>query len=180
MAEAAGFTLAVLPLLISAVENYEVVFRPLVTYCRYAKEAERFTNRLKAQKTVFRNECHLLLSSVCDQPQEVDAMLNVSEHPLHSDMDIDTRILKLLDSSYDTCMSTLKLINDTLEEIGEETKGFGALIGSQVSCLAEIIEPYKQSERWLLTCSRLRMRALGGRDVIRSDRSSRSASRSRA
>jgi len=42
MAEAAGFALAVLPLLISAVENYEVVSRQIVTYCRYAKEAERF------------------------------------------------------------------------------------------------------------------------------------------
>ncbi|MCJ1248659.1 hypothetical protein MMC30_005877 [Trapelia coarctata] len=131
MAEAAGLTLAVIPLLISAVENYEVLFRPFVTYSRYAKEAERFASQLKAQKTAFRNECHLLLSSVCDQPQEVDTMLLVSNHPLHSDMEIDRRIRELLDSSYDTCMSTLKLIHDTLEEIGEETKGFSALIGSK-------------------------------------------------
>lgn len=52
---AAGLALAIVPLLISAFENYEITFQPSVTYRRHVKEVERFRARLEGQRAIFLN-----------------------------------------------------------------------------------------------------------------------------
>ena len=126
----AGLVLGVIPLLISAVENYEITFQPFVTYRRYLKEVQRFTARLDAQRAIFRNESQLLLLSV---GQNLTDILGDPNHPSRNDEELSSRLQHLLGSSYDTCISTLNLINETLREVAEETKGFRHLQERKVS-----------------------------------------------
>jgi hypothetical protein len=130
-ATAAGLVLSVIPLLISAVENYEVTFQPFVTYCRYAKEVERFTTRLDTQRAIFCNECQLLFLAVSDG-QSLNEVLANPAHPLRWDDEISSRLHDMLGSSYQTCVSLLNHINETLSAIMQETQEFRSLLDQQV------------------------------------------------
>jgi hypothetical protein len=132
----AGLVLGVIPLLISAAENYEVTFQPFVTYRRHIKEVQRFKARLDAQRAIFQNECQLLLLAV---DQNLTDILRDPNHPSRSDEQLSKRLRDLLGNSYNSCVSTLKLINDTLEEISQETKGFQDLLHNRVRSLASSI-----------------------------------------
>lgn len=127
-----GLVLGVVPLLISAAENYEVTFQPFVTYRRHVKEIQRFTARLDAQRAIFHNECQLLLWEV---GLNLNDILADENHPSRNDQDLSMRIQELLGSSYDTCISTLNIINDTLNEVTTETKGFQDILDSKVSSI---------------------------------------------
>jgi len=125
-----GLVLGAIPLLISAVENYEVTFQPFVTYRRYGKEVQRFTAKLDAQRAIFHNECQLLLLAV---GQNLTDILRDPNHPARNDEQLSKRLEELLGYSYITCSSTLNLINDTLSEVTQETRGFGDLLEHKVS-----------------------------------------------
>ncbi len=130
-ATAAGLSLAVIPLLISAFENYEITFQPFVTYCRYAKEVERFLAKLGTQRTIFLNECELLFLAVSTGPSLAEVFRDPN-HPSRNDEEISRRLQDLLGSSYSTCVSTLHIINDTLNKISLETKDFRDLLEDKV------------------------------------------------
>lgn len=107
----AGLALGALPLLICAVENYELTFQPFVTYRRHIKEIQGFRARLNTQRTIFHNDCQLLMQAV---DQNLTDILRDVNHPSRQDEQIPERLEELLGASYDTCVSTLDLINDTL------------------------------------------------------------------
>jgi hypothetical protein len=132
-ATVAGLVLGVLPLLISAAENYEITFQPFVTYRRHIREVEKFTARLDTQRSIFHNECQLLL---CEVDQNLNDILGDPNHISRRDEQLSTRIQELLGSSCAMCISTLNLINDTLNEITTETKGFEDLLNSKVNCFS--------------------------------------------
>jgi hypothetical protein len=126
----AGLVLGVIPLLISAVENYEVTFQPFVTYRRHVKEVQRFTAKLDAQRAIFHNECQLLLLAV---GQNLTDILRDPNHPARHDDSLSKPLKELLGSSYGICVLTVELINDTLREVTLETKGLRDLVESKVS-----------------------------------------------
>jgi hypothetical protein len=126
----AGLVLGVIPLIISAVENYEVTFQPFVTYKRHVKEIRRFTARLDTQRAIFHNECQLLLVAV---GQNLGDILGDPNHPSRNDGPLSRRLEGLLGTSYNTCVSTLNVINDTLAEVTNETVGFKDLLEGHVS-----------------------------------------------
>jgi hypothetical protein len=130
-ATVAGLALAVVPLLISAFENYETTFQPFVTYCRHVREVERFLARLGIQRTIFLNECELLFMAVSNGPS-LSEVLKDPDHPSRTDEQISRRLKDLLGSSYNACVSTLQLINDTLNKITLETKDFQHLLEDKV------------------------------------------------
>ena len=129
---AAGLGLAIVPLLISAVENYEITFQPFVTYRRHVKEVQRFHAKLGAQRTIFLNECELLYAAVSNSTIWADVIKD-SHHPVRNDEEVSRRLEALLGSSYDACVSTLDLINHTLGKICQETKGFQDILEDKVS-----------------------------------------------
>jgi hypothetical protein len=128
---AAGLALAVIPLLISAFENYEITFKPFVTYYRHVKEVERFLARLGIQRTIFLNECELLFMAVSNG-SSLSEVFRDPNHSSRTDEQISKRLQDLLGSSYNTCISTLHLINDTLNKITLETKDFQHLLEDKV------------------------------------------------
>lgn len=125
--EAAGLVLGVLPLLISAAEHYEDVFRPFKRYRKYAPELKLYQQQLETQKTIFRNECHLLLATLTGS-QTAKGMLKESKHPSWVDLELDARFGRQLGDSGSTCKTIIELIRGKLEEIEEETEKFGFVI----------------------------------------------------
>ncbi len=91
--EAARFVLGVLPLMISAAEHYGDVFRPFNRYRKFAPELELYQQQLGTQKTIFRNECHLLLATLTNR-QTAKEMLREGKHLLWEDLDLDERFAK--------------------------------------------------------------------------------------
>jgi hypothetical protein len=133
----AGLVLGVSPLIISAVENYETVFQPFVTYRRYSREIAKFVTRLDAQKAIFNNQCQLLLLTAEKDglPEDVilDNILKDPRHPSRSDRTLNSHLEDLLGASVKTCVSTLRLIQQTLDGITRETKGSQELSNKKVS-----------------------------------------------
>ena len=118
-----GVTLAlgIIPLIISALENYKYTFQPIYIFTRhYRKEVERFQNVLKVQRVRFANECCFLLHIVTSNRGQV--MINDLEHALWRDENLEEQLKARLLDSYDGCVSALALINDALKEILKETK----------------------------------------------------------
>ena len=123
----AGLTLAVIPLIVSALENYEHTFQPIIIFSkRYRKEVEKFQKALKVQKVNFANECTFLLHSVTSN--QGNLMIEDFEHPLWQDGDLERRLKSRLSDSYYGCVSSLALINDVLREILEDTKSLDILL----------------------------------------------------
>ena len=130
-----GLVLGVLPLIISALENYEVTFRPFVTYCRYSKELRDFHTRLATQKQLFKDYCLILLSRIgaaklLESPSASKSrwragLLDESEQKLAD------RVTKYLGRSHDTCRSLIELIERTVLSIQQETQNLKE-IDSQV------------------------------------------------
>lgn len=118
---AAGLALAVVPLVISALENYEYTLQPIVIFSRrYRKEIKRFQDALKVQKVDFANECCLLLHSVtCNRG---NVMVDDLQHMLWQEGGLEDRLKARLNESYDACVTALSLINTLLADILKETK----------------------------------------------------------
>lgn len=129
---AAGLTLAVIPLLISAFENYEITFQPFVTYCRHVREVQRFTDRLDTQRAIFSNECQLLMLALGHNMNDI---VKDPNHPFRKDELLSNQLKDMLGSSYMTCISTLNLIKETLGKVADETKDFRFLLETSVSRL---------------------------------------------
>lgn len=112
----AGLGLAILPLIISALENYEHLFQPLFIFTRDCrKEVELFQLQLQVQQTTFTNECHLILRTVAAYQYEVPEMLNEHRHILWRDRDLDTQLRFCLGESFDACVAALRLVQQTLD-----------------------------------------------------------------
>lgn len=117
----AGLGLAVAPLIISALENYEHTFQPIIIFSHgYRREVERFQHALRVQKVNFANECCFLLHSVTSNRGNL--MINDPRHALWQDEDLEDRLIVRLEDCYDACVSALSLINAALSEILRETK----------------------------------------------------------
>ncbi|PMD42142.1 hypothetical protein L207DRAFT_564528 [Hyaloscypha variabilis F] len=125
--EAAGFVLGILPLMISAAEHYEDVFGPFNRYRKFAPELELYQQQLGTQKTIFRNECHLLLATLTNRQTAKD-MLREGKHPSWDDPDLNERFSRQLGDSGVACKNIINLMRGKLGEIEEKTESFGLVL----------------------------------------------------
>ena len=117
----AGLTVGVLPLLIAAAEHYDQCFRPFVRYKRIAKEADHFRNQLNIQRTIFRNQCRLLLEQIVEH-DAASRMLKAPEDPSWHDAALDAKISQLLGESREACVATIEIIEQRLRHIQSESQ----------------------------------------------------------
>jgi hypothetical protein len=114
--------------------NHIPVFRYLSAI---RQRIDKFATRLDAQKAIFNNQCQLLLLAAERHGQQEDVILdNILKdpnHPSRSNEALNKHLGELLGASLETCVSTLRLIHQTLEEITRETKGFEELSNKKVS-----------------------------------------------
>lgn len=129
MAEAAGLVLGVIPLIISALENYDSIFQPVKVFTStYQAEVERFRGQLKMERNRFREECKWLLKSVLAS-DHTQVMVKDAQHPLwHNYHSLDAELRVRLDENYETCEAALKAIVDVLGRILDDTKNIDILM----------------------------------------------------
>jgi len=135
-----GLTLGVLPLLISAAEHYDDCLRPFIRYRNFAKEADRFRHSLGIQKTIFRNQCRILLEEILEHDVAA-TMLNGpsgANHPSWSDIELEKELCRLLGDSKGACITTIELIEERLRDIECESRDLETSIDQdQVSIMAQ-------------------------------------------
>lgn len=133
-----GLVLGVLPLIIRAVESYEKIGDVVATYRKCTKAVHIFSTELSTQKTIFQNECTLLLAEVIDNRWLLHEMFSQSagaEHSmrlsLRNNWDLERTLREHMNgrtrNSYNQLVALLDLIAQNLEEIYEDTKQYQSL-----------------------------------------------------
>jgi hypothetical protein len=143
--EAAGFVLGILPLLISAAEHFDDVFKPFKRYRKFAPELESYQQQLGTQKTIFRNECQWLLATLIGRQAARD-MLKERTHPSWTDPDLDEKFSRQLGESGAACKTTIDLVESRLKVIEEETASFGLVIQQSIPVSLILSHGFNQSD----------------------------------
>ena len=127
---AAGLALGVLPLLISAAEHYNDSLRPFTRYKSFAKEADRFQNLLGIQKTVFRNQCRILLEEIVEHDVALSMLDGRSgvDHPSWSSVELEEQLARLLGESRNAYITTAEMIEERLRDIDAESQDLATAI----------------------------------------------------
>ena len=128
-ATAAGLALGIFPLLISILENYHSILRPIKILSKdYSKEVLRFRKQLRVAHTNFQSECEWLLKSL-DVSSETGPMIRNTQHSGWNDAQLlDGHLRARLNDTYDACVAALSLIADLLADIGARTKDLDLLL----------------------------------------------------
>ena len=116
MAEAAGFVLAVLPLLVSAAESYRKCIQPIERFLRFDSHVRRFQIDFSVQKTIFRNQCLILLKEVVEN-EIATRMLQDATHPSWQDRDLDDELSNQLEDSKEALIAILYSIESILKDL---------------------------------------------------------------
>ena len=123
--EIAGVALALLPLLISAAENYDRCAAPFSRFKNFPKEAKRFLQGIDIQKVIFHNQCRILLENVVDQ--DVAAiMIQTAEHHFWHDIELEARLAQILEQSRGACITTIELIGKCLKAVESDCQNLSA------------------------------------------------------
>ena len=123
----AGLVLGVLPLIISTLEHYEDGLRPFSSYRNFTSKAQRIYDELETERTIFRTECQLLLSTVAER-EVVSKMLDEPNHPSWNDQEVCRRFGHQLGSLGAACSSIVSKIKEKLDDIGQKCAVFSAVI----------------------------------------------------
>ena len=126
--EIVGVVLGAIPLLIAAIENYEKIIRPIISYRKYSAVLKTFLTELQVQRDIFQNECIWILSPVANAHElqdMIDDPLHRLRHKLRTDRDITNTVRGRFGPSYSQIVNILFLIKSSLDEIHEHTKTLG-------------------------------------------------------
>ena len=127
--EAVSIILAILPLLVSTAEHYDDCLRPFIRYRRFASKVDRFQQKLNIQRTVFRNECRILLELVVEH-EVARRMVDDNTHPQWNDKELEQELVRHLDSSRDACVSIIKEIEECLQKVEKDGGDFESAVQS--------------------------------------------------
>jgi len=125
--EVVGIVFGVLPLLISAAEHYDDVFKPFKRFKKAAPELELYQQRLKVQRTIFLNQCQILLTTLTSR-ESAREMLREKGHPSWNDDTLKRRLVEQLGNSKKACEVTVQMIAKKLKCIEEDAVSFGVIL----------------------------------------------------
>lgn len=125
--ETVAIGLAILPLLISAAEHYDVCIRPILRYRKIVAEIRLFKRNLQVQKTIFRNQCQVLLEGAIEHDAAVRMLEVGPTDPSWGDQELEARLTKQLGVSKDACLTSIELIDEKLRSITKQSLEMQAL-----------------------------------------------------
>ncbi|KAF1959280.1 hypothetical protein CC80DRAFT_533456 [Byssothecium circinans] len=114
--EIVGLVLAVLPLIISALEHYEEGVSTIEKFFRYKREIRSIIEALATENTIFKNSCEQLLSDFLG-PVELAEMLQNPRGETWSQPHIVTELRARLDRSYDIYMIHVSNMNSAIKTL---------------------------------------------------------------
>ena len=110
-----GLALAVLPLVISAVEHYKKCLRPIKHYRTFARDAERVLDLLSLQRAIFNNQCRILLERTVDHDVAANMLKGGARHPQWSDKALEEHLCQMLGDSREEYAMVFGRIEEQLE-----------------------------------------------------------------
>lgn len=123
--EAAGFVLAAIPLVISALEHYEDMLDPTVAFLKYRGELSRATRELGNQHASFEQTIQILLVPITNE-EELSDMLDNTDSPYWSDQFIDHGLRKKLGQAYPSYLRKTQDIQRIMIELAAKLNIEGA------------------------------------------------------
>ncbi|KAL8723600.1 MAG: hypothetical protein Q9225_000142 [Loekoesia sp. 1 TL-2023] len=130
-AEVAGIAIALLPILISAAEHYNDCIKPILRYRKVAKDVQLFQRSLEVHKTIFRNQCRILLEGVVDHDDTLRMLEVGSLDPSWRNTGLEARLAKQFGSSKEACVTSIELINEKLQSIAEESRRLQDIVDTE-------------------------------------------------
>ena len=91
-----------------------------------------YKQHLETQKTIFRNECHLLLDSLGLGRELARQMLKDKTHTAWTDHEFDERFARHLGDTGQACEFTIKSMKDKLKAIEEKLERFGLVLQESI------------------------------------------------
>jgi hypothetical protein len=110
-----GVVLAVVPLVISALEHYEKGVSAIFRYQHYKREVKDITLVLRTEEALYSNICELLLSDIVS-PDELRLLLEDLGGSRWSDPELSVKLKTRLGHSYNVYMGRVQDIASVFEE----------------------------------------------------------------
>ncbi|CRK18870.1 hypothetical protein BN1723_012245 [Verticillium longisporum] len=123
--------IGIVPLVGLVITSYKAVARNLKTYRHYSKKLKRFQVALSVQRSVFENECHLLLRLVLPNDDAIDEMIADPDHERWADPGLDDAIAQWLGKSLEAYKGSVEASHEALCELEEQLRGFNVVHGLQ-------------------------------------------------
>ena len=123
----AGLALEVLPIMKSAVEQYDDCSRPFTRFKNFGKEADRFCKHFCNQKTIFRSQCLIVLKELVEDDIASSTLDGVNYKSL-TECEVDEHLTRLLGDNREACVTTIRMIEDQLGEIEDESQDLRNII----------------------------------------------------
>jgi hypothetical protein len=136
--EVVGVALAVLPLLVSVAEHYQTAYDKLKHWREFSKELGEFEGKLYCCQIVFRNNCLLLLASITSRA-EAQRMLTYRQDARWSDPEIERKLIRHLDESFNSCVWLMGQIKDDLEFLHVKSQEIHDAVDKLVLVSAKIV-----------------------------------------
>jgi hypothetical protein len=133
--EAAGFVLAVLPLLISALEDYRTGSEPLKDWWRFRTVYKECYQNISIQKIFFEENLEQLLTPLVEDEGQLAALLEKPGGDGWKDPDLEEMLKKKMPKSYDLYLGVIEEMNDVVEKLGN---GLGITKVRQQQILQEV------------------------------------------
>lgn len=133
--EAAGFVLAVLPLLISALEDYRKGSEPLKDWWRFRTVYKECYQNISIQKIFFEENLEQLLTPLVEDEDQLAALLEKPGGDGWKDPDLEEMLKKKMPKSYDLYLGVIEEMNDVVEKLGN---GLGITKVRQQQILQEV------------------------------------------
>ena len=118
MAEVAGLVLAVVPLLISALEHYEDAVDPVVAFFRWRQRLPKVIRELYMENASYAQNIRLLLNQTTSDA-ELSNMINNPNCDDWKSADLENALQDQLGDAYTPCMSTVKEIAEIMVAIAK-------------------------------------------------------------
>jgi hypothetical protein len=115
--EVIGLVLAVLPLVISAAEDYKKCFEPLDRWRRFKFVFRDFITSVDIQRQMFQLVLKKLLIRVQLPAEEKQRLLTVANYEGWSEPETVDAIRSRLGESYDACMEILRVMKEDMQEL---------------------------------------------------------------
>jgi hypothetical protein len=123
--ETAGIVLAVLPLIISALEHYKQGLRPILLVLRWRRhlnQLNKLIRRLTAQHVHYKQDLIALLKAAVPN-EKIERLLVLDDFKdLLEQEDVGLKLQLYLDFAYDAFQDTVKEYRRILEEISKNLK----------------------------------------------------------
>ncbi|KAK0707941.1 hypothetical protein B0H67DRAFT_588952 [Lasiosphaeris hirsuta] len=118
MAEVAGLILAVVPLLISALEHYEDAVNPVVAFLQWKQQLPKVIRELYMENATYAQNIRLLLNQTMSDA-ELSDMINNPNCDGWKSADIEGALRDQLGAAYSPCMSTVDEIAEIMVTIAK-------------------------------------------------------------